>query len=71
MGGNICENRAAVIAERRISPAPCTRKRDQKIDETHKSAAKDAGLDGGFLIWNAANELQRYYDFGWAWHSYE
>ena len=32
---------------------------------------KDAGLDGGFLIWNAANELQRYYDFGWAWHSYE
>ena len=32
---------------------------------------RDAGLDGGSFIWNAANELQRYYDFSWAWHSYE
>lgn len=32
---------------------------------------KDAGLDGGFLIWNGGSDLQKYYDIGWAWKSYE
>ncbi len=32
---------------------------------------KDAGLDGGFLVWNGGSDLQKYYDIGWAWKSYE
>lgn len=31
----------------------------------------DAGLDGGFLIWNGGSDLQKYYDIGWAWKSYQ
>ena len=31
---------------------------------------KDAGLDGGFLIWNGGSDLQKYYDIDWAWQSY-
>ncbi len=27
---------------------------------------KDAGLDGGFLIWNGGSDLQKYYDIDWA-----
>ncbi len=30
----------------------------------------DAGLDGGFLVWNAGSDLQKFYDIGWAWQSY-
>ncbi len=31
---------------------------------------RDAGLDGGFLVWNGGSDLQKYYDIGWAWQSY-
>ncbi len=41
-------------------------------NEIHSQAQglKDAGLDGGFLIWNGGSDLQKYYDIDWAWQSY-
>ncbi len=41
----------------------------REIDQ-QASGLRDAGLDGGFLVWNGGSDLQKYYDIGWAWQSY-